>query len=155
LPKRPGSPPLDAIHKTEHRWIEGSETAGLGRLLASVLPIRIPAAPPHERACGQAGGATGDPRSTGRQATSDPGPLAGEPSSRAAKPNPYRRHHRQVASLPPPISSWAGEQILALRLYLRLNPQDCQNSSYVSWLLISSSTHELIKWTFALAREGC
>jgi len=59
---------------------------------------------------------------------------------------------RQAASLPPPISSWAGEQILALRLYLRLNPQDCQNSSYVSWLLISSSTHELIKWTFALAR---
>jgi len=34
--------------------------------------------PPHERARGQAGGATGDPRSTGVQATSDPGrPLAG------------------------------------------------------------------------------
>jgi hypothetical protein len=33
--------------------------------------------PPHERASGPAGGGGGDPRSTGMQATSDPGPLAG------------------------------------------------------------------------------
>jgi len=71
-------------------------------------PIRIPAAPPHERASGHAGGATGDPARPECRRRANPGQPPGRRALiHAAKLSPYRRHHRQAASLPPPLTSGA------------------------------------------------
>jgi len=59
-------------------------------------PKLHPCRPPHERACGQAGEASGDPRSTGMQVTRRPRPAPWQAAFiRAAKLHPYRRHRRQ------------------------------------------------------------
>jgi len=43
------------------------------------------------------------------QAPSEPRPSGGRPFNRTAKLHPYRRHHRQTASLPPPHERACGQ----------------------------------------------
>jgi len=92
---------------------DGRPRSGPGGLPSSALPSCIPTAAiasnPHpcrpltsgQRASGHAGGATGDPRSTGRQATRRPRPPWRASTIHAANSHPYRRHRYQAASLPP------------------------------------------------------